>query len=154
MILKKFVSIICCIFSLVLMILPAYAVEASSAEVIYYEETVLEDGLRIVDQIVVESNARAVNKTATRTRTFYSGDTLIAQIAFQGTFYYDGSIVRVVSKTVTQTDTYEGWSYKQSSFTSSGGTITLEGKLTKLLVLNQAVEMSLSCDANGNITKG
>lgn len=41
---------------------------------------------------------------------------------------------------------------KQTSFTSSGGTVTLEGKLTKLLILNDPFTMTLTCDKNGNIS--
>ena len=60
--------------------------------------------------------------------------------------------VSAVSKAVTQTDTYGGWKYKQQSFTSSGGTFTLEAKLTKLLIYNNPLTMRLSCDTDGNIT--
>ena len=57
-----------------------------------------------------------------------------------------------MSKRVNQADTYEGWSYKQNSFTSSGGTITLDAKLTKLLVMNIPFTITLSCDKDGNIS--
>ena len=55
---------------------------------------------------------------------------------------------------MTQTTTYNGWNYQQNSFTSSGGTVTLDAKLTKLLFWNIEVDMSMTCDVNGNITKG
>ena len=82
---------------------------------------------------------------------FYNG-VVIGVIAMKGTFRYDGSTVSVASKSVTQTDTYEGWSYKQNSFTSSGGTVTLDAKLTKLIFLNIPFTMMLSCDKDGNIS--
>jgi hypothetical protein len=130
--------------------LPTYAAEQT--EIIYCEETVLENGLVIRDEIIVTTNARATDKTATRRQTFKQGDTVIAIIAFQATFRYTGSTVSVVSKSVTQTDTYEGYSYKQVSFASSGGTVTLDGKLTKLLLIQQSFTMSLTCDKNGNLS--
>ena len=109
--------------------------------------------MTVVDEIAEYANARATGKTYDRTRSFYDGDTLIAVIAFQASFRYNGSTVSVVSKTVTQTDTYSGWSYSQESFTSSGGTVTLEGKLKYLLLFSTTpVSMSLTCDKNGNIT--
>ncbi len=53
---------------------------------------------------------------------------------------------------MTNTDTYNGWSYIQDSLTSSGGTVTLNGKLTKWLILSNSFTMTLTCDANGNIS--
>lgn len=151
---KKFLCSVCCIVLLAAMVMPIFAVEVSedNMQVVSREESVLDSGIRVIIETSVSQEARAANRTYSRTGTYYWGDTMIAKITIQGTFYYDGSTVRVVSKSVTQSTTYDGWSYTQKSFTSSGGTITLEGKLSKLLVLNQAVEMSLSCDVNGNIT--
>ena len=40
----------------------------------------------------------------------------------------------------------------QNSFTESGGTITLDAKLTKLLVFNIPFTISITCDANGKIS--
>lgn len=147
---KKLLSIIICIILFASLSIPTYAAE--QAEVIYCEETVLEDGTVIKDEIIVTTNARATEKTATRRKTFSQNDETIAIIAFKATFRYDGSTVSVVSKSVTQTDTYDGWSYTQNSFTSSGGTVTLSGKLTKLLILNKSFSFSLTCDKNGNLS--
>lgn len=128
---------------------PVHATEALTATT-----TILENGLRVVDEVtIVSSNARSTEKNATRTKTFYDGDTLIAVISFTATFCYDGTNVSVVSQSVTQTDTYSGWSYKQESFTSSGGTVTLTGKLKYLLIFSTTTfTMNLICDANGNIS--
>ena len=76
----------------------------------------------------------------------------IGIIAFQATFSYNGDSAYVTSKAVIQTDTYDGWSYKQTSFITTGNTVTLEGKLTKLLILNDPFTMSLTCDKDGNIS--
>ena len=145
---KRFlVMILCCI-------LLAVSIPVSAAENGATSATVLDNGIIVIDEVTIESaNARATEKNATRTKTFYDGDTLIAVIAFEAVFRYDGTSVSVVSKSVTQTDTYSGWSFKQDSFTSSGGTVTLEGKLKWLLVLNSSsLSMTLSCDKNGNIS--
>lgn len=101
--------------------------------------------------VISPSFARTSERTGTKTRTFtYKGDT-IAEISLTATFRYNGSSVSVVSKSVSDYTTYNGWSYQQSSLTSSGGTATLTGKLKKGL-LNANVNFSISCDASGNIS--
>lgn len=92
------------------------------------------------------------SKTATHTENFYASGILIATIAIQATFHYDGNNVSVASKSVTQASTYNGWNYTQNSFTSSGGTVTLSGTLSKFLHSNQVFSMSLSCDKDGNVS--
>lgn len=140
------IFIICC--SLLTLSIPVQAAENTPSTVS------LENEITFVDEVTIESSiTRSTQKTATRTRTFYNGDTHIATIAFQATYQYNGSSVSVVSKSVTQTDTYSGWSYTQDSFTSSGGTVTLSGKLKYLLLFNStSFTMSMTCDANGNIS--
>ncbi len=145
---KKAFTLILCLLLFVTSI-PVYATED-------YENgnTILENGLIVVDELIIESSStKSTEKNATRRQSFYDGDTLIAVIAFSATFRYDGSSVSVVSKSVTQTDTYSGWSYKQESFTSSGGTVTLTGKLKYLLIFSTTTfTMGMTCDANGNIS--
>lgn len=147
---KRILSIIICIILFASMSIPTYAAEQT--EVIYCEETILDDGTVMKDEIIVTTNARSTDKTATRRATITKDDVTIAVIAFKATFRYDGSTVSVVSKSVTQTDTYDGWSYQQTSFTSSGGTVTLRAKLIKLLIVDQPFTFSLTCDKNGNLS--
>ena len=147
---KRYLSIMLCV--IVLFSLSSATFAAERKNVIYYSETVLDCGITVVDEIIDCSPARATDKTFTRTNTFKDGDTVIAIVAVRATFRYDGTTVSVVSKSVVQSDTYNGWNYKQTSFTSSGGTVTLNAKLTKLLVFNNPFTITLSCDKNGNIT--
>ncbi len=147
---KRYLSIALC--ALLLVSLSSTAFAADKENVISYSETVLENGIIVIDEIVDCTQARATNKTYKRTSTFKDGDTVIAIVAIQATFQYDGTTVSVVSKSVVQSDTYNGWNYKQTSFTSSGGTVTLNAKLTKLLVFNNPFTITLSCDKDGNIT--
>lgn len=108
--------------------------------------------LSYYDTVTVTSAfARTSERTGTKTRTFtYKGDT-IAEISLMATFRYNGSSVSVVSKSVSNCTTYDGWSYQQSSLSSSGGTATLTGKLKKGL-LSVNVDFSIGCDASGNIS--
>lgn len=150
---KRLVLMICAFAMLFSAVTTVTAAETSAAgSVVKRSETVLSNGFIVVEEITEQAAARANDKTATLTRTVKDGDTVIAVIAIQATFRYDGSTVSVVSKTVTQTDTYNGWSFSQTAFTSSGGTVTLEGTLKWLLIFNStAFTMSLSCDKNGNV---
>ena len=147
---KRIITIIMCL-SFLFVSMPS-ASAAENREVVFEEEHTLENGLRVVDTVTVSSNNRSSTVTANRERDFYDGDTLVAYICFEATFRYDGSTVSVASKTVTNTDTYDGWEYVQNSFTSSGGTVTLNAKLTKWFILNTSFTMTLSCDKDGNIS--
>lgn len=135
---------------------PIYAQEHTSGEapqLLYSITKTLEYGIVVTDEIYVFPEKKSDTQTAVRTRTFKTETgSMMATISFTATFYYTGSYVTVVSKAVTQTDTYNGWSYSQTSFVGSGGTVTLEGKLTKLLILIEPFTMSLSCDVNGHIS--
>lgn len=149
---KRFVCLFLCILFLISMAISVSAETNNGGTVIFSEETMLADGITVVDEVIEHAQTRATAKNYTRRKSFYDGDTLIAVIAFTATFHYDGSSVSVASKSITQTDTYESWSFKQNSFTSSGGTVTLSGKLTKWLIFNSSFTMGLVCDVNGNIS--
>ena len=125
---------------------------AGAGEVIYSNAYFLENGIRVVDSITVYSNSRADAVSAARDNYFYDGDTLVAYIRFEAAFRYDGYNVSVFYKAVTHTDTYDGWSYVQNSFTESEGSVTLDAKITKWLVFNTPFTMTLTCDENGNIS--
>lgn len=144
---------LCLVFSIVLLVtisMPAFASESSS--VLSTKKIDLGSGITLTEEIILGPQTRATERAATQRLTIDNNGVVLAVIAFRATFRYDGTTVSVVSKSVIQTDTYEGWNYKQTSFTSSGGTVTLTGKITKLLVLNHPFTLTLSCDKDGNIT--
>lgn len=146
----KRLIIVCCV--LAIMISLAVPVVASTQGTLLSKDvTVLADGTTITDELFEISVARTSTREYTRKKTITKDGATIGIIAIKGKFSYDGSKVSVVSKSVTQTDTYDGWKYKQNSFTSSGGTITLDAKLTKLL-RNIPFTISMTCDKNGNVS--
>lgn len=149
---RKFLALVLC-FSLIISV-SITTQAAEQGNVLLHQEIDLGNGLTVIDEVIECPQARTTyGKTVNRTRTFKDGDTVIAVIVFQATFHYDGTTVSVASKRVIQTDTYDGWHYKQTSFTSSGGTVTLSARLTKLLfIFNNPFTMSLTCDKNGNIS--
>ena len=104
---------------------------------------------RLLSQSIAATRS---SKTVSTTKTVKSNNTVLGIFTIKATFQYDGSTVSVISKSVTRADTYDGWSYTQTSFTSSSGTVTLNGKLTKLVVFTHNFSMSLSCDKNGNVS--
>ena len=149
---KKIISLLLCFIIVFPITVSAISYNNESGIVILSETKTTEGGFTCVDKLIDISQSRSSDRTYLRKKSLYNGDNLIADIAFPVTFRYDGSSVSVVSKAVTQTDTYNGWNYKQNSFTSSGGTVTLDAKLTKLLLFNVPFTMSATCDANGNIS--
>lgn len=147
---KRIFSVLLCYLLVGALITPASAAETDT--VIFHQETDLGNGFTMIDEIIEHSQTRSTTKGYTRTKTIRYEEVIVGKIAVYGSFKYDGTTVSVVSKRVNQADTYEGWSYKQNSFTSSGGTITLDAKLTKLLVMNIPFTITLSCDKDGNIS--
>ncbi len=138
---------------------PALAAEpprsspSASGELIREDTVVLDDGWTVVTRLYVSDSRELHQKTASKTSDYYSpAGEQAASITISGTFVYDGSTVSVYSKSLTNLATYNGWRFSLSSFSSSGGTVTLTGTLKKALFLLQSVSMSLSCDANGNIS--
>jgi len=147
---KKLLSIVLS-FLLVFSVLPAVSA-AEQESVISQQRIELENGIVIIDTLVECKNARIMGKAARRTATIYHEDVLVGKITLAAGFEYDGTTVTVTSKGVTETSTYEGWSYMQNSLTSSGGTVTLNARLTKFLTRYIPFTITITCDANGNIS--
>lgn len=147
---KRFTILTLALLLFVSILTPVHA--ASQSHVIYSDEIYLSNGLTVVTEITENYTVRSTDKSYSNTKTIKDGDTVVAIIAISATFRYDGSTVSVVSKGVTRSDTYDGWEYVQNSFTSSGGTVTLDAKITKWFIFNSSFTMTLSCDKNGNIS--
>ena len=106
----------------------------------------------VTTEFSVYNNTRSTyEKTASVSKTYKKGSETIAKIGISGTFQYDGKTVKVKSKSVTPKTVYSGWSFSQDSFTSSGGKISLLCKLSNFWSSDVPVNISLSCDKNGNI---
>lgn len=151
---KKFLSLLLCFCMALGLVLSSYAVDLDepSIQTVTYQEQDLGDGIILTEELIVQESARSTVKEATKKQTYTRAGVTIAIISVTGTFRYDGSTVSVTSKSVSRKDTYDGWSYSQSSLSSSGGTITLSAKITKLVVLSVPVNLTLTCSKNGTIT--
>lgn len=142
----------CCL--LVLLILGSMMVSVSAAQAPQTIVTVtdLGDGWTCTEELVVNTFARSQNKDTTRTQIIKDNNgEAIAVVTLYAVFAYDGETAWVTSKSVTRSDTYDGWSYSQTSLTSSGGTVTLNYKLKKLLSTKNC-SLSITCDKNGTIS--
>lgn len=149
---KRIFSLLLSLLLLVSLAVPAAAVDSAPEQTVSTHTVDLGDGWTMTEELIVQDQARTASKSANRTQTFKKSGVKIAEIGVTGVFRYDGSTVSVTSKIVSPKTTYDGWSFSQSSFTSSGGTIKLSGKLTKLLNTSVPVSITLSCDKDGNIT--
>lgn len=152
---RKMSLLIVCVLVISCLAQPCMAASLSSEDevIIHQSYEILENGITVTSVISTPTTeARGVTKAYTKKTTFTREGVTIAEIWIDATFRYDTQTVSVVSKSISKCETYDGWSFKQSSFTSSGGTVSLTGKLTKLLVLNANISISLTCDKNGNIS--
>lgn len=149
---KKVSTLLLCILLICSLLVPAAAQDTVSAQTVSTQTIDLGDGWTVTEELIINDQARTASRAATKKQSFSKNGEAIADIAITGVFRYDGSTVSVSSKVVSQKDTYNGWSFTQNSFTSSGGTITLTGKLTKPLRVSGSVNIKLTCDKNGNIS--
>ncbi len=129
------------------------ALAAENVQTISRTEVDLGNGFSYTETLTVSPalSRASAQKTGSKSQDFTYNGTKVAVIGISGTFQYDGSSVGVVSKSVSQKTLYDGWAFSQSSFTSSGGTITLTGTLSKGTA-KVSVNLSLTCDKNGNIS--
>ena len=157
---KRFVIFLSC-----LLLLQAFclcptlaATNDENVEIISSQVISLGNGITIEDVLTAKDNQSILSsttpkgRTATRTQSIKDKGSTVVVITVQASFRFDGSTVTTVSKSVTRKDTYDGWKYVENSFTANGGCVTLDGKITKHLVLNIPFKFSITCDKNGNIS--
>lgn len=145
------------LFTLVLVLILAISMlpgvsAAEQGTVVSRQKVELENGVVIVDTLVEYDNARVMGKVAKRTKDVYLNEVMIARITMVASFNYDGTTVSVTSASVTEKETYQGWGYAQDSLTTIGGTATLNARLTKLFHPSIPFSMTITCDANGNLS--
>lgn len=148
---KRVLSLILCMVSLLVLAVPAFAAEQTEGNVVYRDEFTLEDGFTVVREIVDVSFARSAEKTFAQNWKIKNGSTVVANIEITATYHCDGRSVYVVSKTVSRADTYYGWSYTQNYLIAGGGTVTLSATLTKG-GKTMPVTLNMTCDKDGNIS--
>ena len=132
-------------------ILPAYAAAPETYQEIEIIHTEYGDIEMTTTLVIYDSPLRSSTKSAKKTQTFKSGSTVIGDVTLSATFGYDGSTAWVVSASGSNT-IGSGWSYKNESISKSGNTAKLTAQLTKLLLPNVNVTISMTCSPSGQIS--
>lgn len=98
---------------LTVLLISSFVIPASAAQnetVIQSSSYLLDNGFLVIDELIVTSQTRSSSKDYTFQRSIYHGTNEIATIAIYGNFKYDGTNVSVISKRVSRSDAYDGWS--------------------------------------------
>lgn len=157
---KRLLSLVLCLVLLFSLSGSVFAT-AGSGTVVSVRQYTLENGMTVNEETVIHpGTTRSLGRTATTTRVYSQDDVVIAVIAITGQFLCDGSTVRVGSKSISRLETYEGYSFVQEDFTVTGSgneavnymTIRLTGTLRKSIFDSSSVDISLTCDNNGNLS--
>ena len=120
--------------------------------VIYFD-----DGSYLVETIQVREMRASGTKSGTKTKAFYgSDDELEWKAILQGKFTYTGSSSSCTSSSCNVTIYDSAWYTVSKSATKSGNTanasVTMGEKLICVTVRKVSTNLSLSCDANGNLS--
>ena len=122
---------------------------SKETEIIYTKEY---GNVQIETILVVESSSlRSSTVPAYKIKTYSVDSEQIATVTLSATFGYDGKTAWV-ERTDSSYSVTGGWSYKNESITTSGGTANLTAKLTKLLTSSIPVEISMTCTPSGTIS--
>lgn len=149
---KKITTLFICVALLLSVCNPVFAA-AHGHQYDVYRSVRTVNGLTIETEVVNISQNRATDvQTYQYTNTLKEDGTVIAVIVFTATFVFNGVTVGIMSKSVTRTDTYDGWTYDQISFTGANGTVTLTARLVKGLIRTDDFSMSIICDKDGNVS--
>ena len=118
----------------------------------YYTETICSIPLLAINSILRENTVR---HNITRTYNSASG---VAQWSFtlSGTFRYDGTSATCIATSCSTSILQSGWSCSSKSSHAVGnmavGDVTMVKKLLGITIETRTAHLTLTCDANGNIS--
>lgn len=152
---KKFVAIIGLILMIASLIpLNAFAAQTDdeNADVIW-----LEDGSYVVVSLTQVGSRATSTKSGTKTYTYYAADDTIQwKAALAGTFTYNGSTSSCTSSDCDITIYNSVWYIYTNMPSKSGNTakaeVTMKRKLLGVTVQTEDLNITLTCDANGNLS--
>ena len=116
-----------------------------------------DDGSYIVETIDIIENRASGTKTGTKSQTYYgsAGDSEWKAV-LTGVFAYTGSSATCTSSSVNVTIYNSAWYVVSKSASKSGNmanaSVTMGEKLLGVTVTKIPTSLSLSCDANGNLS--
>lgn len=149
---KRFVS---CILMVVLLItiLPMNCMAVETPQNIVH----FEDGSYMVEELRVQPARSAGSVSGTKTRTYYANDgTTSWKVVLSGNFTFTGSSATCTSSSCDATIYHSSWYVVSKSAGKSGASATASAsigrKVSGITVDKVAVDLKLTCDANGNLS--
>lgn len=126
--------------------------EKDSVEYIHYE-----DGSYLVIAVQEINTKSTTSKTGTKTYQHYASDgTVQWKAVLRGIFYYDGVSSYCTSSVCDVTIYNSEWYVASKNVSTSGNSalanLTMSRTRYGIVVDSRQINMSLSCDANGNLS--
>lgn len=149
---KRYICILIVLAMMVFM-LPAHASAAQEeTDIVYFE-----DGSYLVTTISEMQTRATASKNGSKTKTYYESDGSAAwKATLTGTFTYDGSSSTCTSSNCSVTVYNSAWYTISKTASRSGSTanaaVTMGRKLLGVAVTNKSINISLTCDGNGNLS--
>lgn len=138
---------------LVLSILPIYGNAAENkAETIYFE-----DGSYMIVETITSGSRASGSLTGSKPATYYSSSGVAQwKAVLTGSFTYTGSSAVCTASSVAVTVYNSTWYEISKSASKSGDTatasVTMGQKVGGITTLKVPADISLTCDANGNLS--
>lgn len=148
---KRMISSVLFLAMLVL-ILPVNALAADTSDVIYFE-----DGSFMTIEIETLGSRAAGTVKGNKSYTYTASDgTTCWKATLSGTFTYTGSSSTCTASSCSVTVYESDWSTSSKRATKSGNTakasVTMVRKALGVTVDTKSASISLTCDANGNLS--
>lgn len=147
-----------CLFAVLAVILPVLSITCFAQA--RGEETVVayfEDGSYITESVEANGARASGTKTGTKTKSYYGSDgDLKWKAVLTGKFTYNGTSATCTSASMDVTISDSTWYVISKSASKSGntayGTATIGEKVLGVTVREVPVDLSLSCDKDGNLS--
>ena len=148
-------KILCYVLTAVLLfsVMPVCASAAeTNMETIYYA-----DGSYATIEVMTSDIRASGSKTGNKVYTYYNSDSVTQwKAVLSGTFAYTGSSASCTSSSMNVTIYDSSWYTISKSASKSGnaamGSATIGEKLNGVTVMKVPVNLTLQCDANGNLS--
>ena len=149
---------VCCILAMLLLVsalsMNCYAIEDKSE---IYNTIYFDDGSYLTECICVTQTRSSGTVSGRKVDTYYTSGVATAwQAVLKGTFSYTGSSAACTASSCDVTIYDSAWYVVSKSASKSGNTataaVTMGFKTLGVTVNKVPINMSLSCDANGNLS--
>ena len=148
-------KVLCYALTLVVLlgVLPIFAGATENNE----EIICFRDGSYATVEITITESRASGNKTGNKVYTYYNSDSVTQwEAVLSGTFTYTGSNASCTTSSMNVTIYDSSWYTISKSASKSGnratGSATIGEKLNGVTVAKIPVNLTLSCDANGNLS--